>query len=46
MQKYNLASYDAYFLALAGYEGCKLISDDEKAYGKIISGNVLRLKDY
>lgn len=46
MKKYNLASYDAYFLALAEYEGCKLISDDEKAHGKITDGSVLMLKDY
>lgn len=46
MKKYNLASYDAYFLALAVYEGCKLISDDEKAHGKITDGSVLMLKGY
>lgn len=31
MEQYRLASYDAYFVALAQYEGCKLISDDYKA---------------
>ena len=46
MEKYNLASYDAYFLALAQYEGCKLISDDQKAHGKIVDGSVLMLEDY
>lgn len=46
MQKYNLASYDAYFLALAKYEECKLISDDQKAHGEITDGSVIMLKDY
>ena len=46
MRKYNLTSYDAYFLALAQYEGCKLISDDQKAHGKITDGSVIMLKDY
>lgn len=46
MKEYNMASYDAYFLALAQYEGCQLISDDRKAHGKITDGTVLMLKDY
>ncbi len=46
MEKHNLASYDAYFLALAQYEECKLISDDQKAHGKITDGTVLMLEDY
>lgn len=46
MKQYNLASYDAYFLALAQYEECKLISDDQKAHGKITDGTVLMLEDY
>lgn len=46
MKQYGLTSYDAYFLALAQYEGCKLISDDQKAHGKINDGTVLMLKDY
>lgn len=46
MEQYNLASYDAYFLALAQYENCKLISDDQKAHGKITDGTVLMLEDY
>ena len=46
MQQYNMTSYDAYFLALAQYEGCKLISDDQKAHGKITDGTVLMLEDY
>lgn len=46
MNQYKLASYDAYFLALAQYEGCKLISDDQKAHGKITDGSVILLEDY
>ena len=46
MKKYNMASYDAYFLALAQYEGCKLISDDQKAHGKISDGSVLMIEKY
>lgn len=46
MKQYSLAAYDAYFLAFAQYEGCKLISDDQKAHGKINDGTVLMLKDY
>lgn len=46
MKQYNLASYDAYFLALAKYEDYILISDDQKAHGKITDGTVLMLKDY
>ena len=46
MEQYQLTSYDAYFLALAQYEDCKLISDDQKAHGKITDGSVLMLKDY
>ncbi len=46
MKQYSLAAYDAYFLATAQYEGCKLISDDQKAHGKISDGTVLMLKDY
>ena len=46
MEQYNLASYDAYFLALAQYEDCKLISDDQKAHGKVSEEWVLMLKDY
>lgn len=46
MRQHNLASYDAYFLALAQYEDCKLISDDQKAHGQITDGSVLMLKDY
>lgn len=46
MEKYNLASYDAYFLALAKYEECILISDDRKAHGKIKNENILMLEAY
>lgn len=46
MQQYNMTSYDAYFLALAQYEGCKLISDDQKAHGQIHDGSVIMLEDY
>ena len=44
IKQYNLTSYDAYFLALAQYEKCTLVSDDQKAHGKIDS--VMMLKDY
>lgn len=46
MTQYGLSSYDAYFLALAKYEDCRLISDDQKAHGKITDGTVLMLEDY
>ncbi len=45
MREYNLTSYDAYFLALAKYEQCILISDDQKAHGKIKDGSVVMLVD-
>lgn len=46
IEQYNLTSYDAYFLALAQIEDCKLISDDQKAHGQIKDGTVIMLKDY
>ena len=46
MERYNLASYDAYFLALAKYEQCILISDDQKAHGQIKDGSVVMLEGY
>ena len=46
MKQYNLAAYDAYFLALAQYEGYQLISDDQKAHGKIKDRNIIMLEDY
>ncbi len=45
MAEYNLASYDGYFLALAQYEECRLISDDKK-HGQITDSSVVMLKDY
>lgn len=46
MEQYDIASYDAYFLALAKYEGCKLISDDHRAHGKVKDGTVIMLDQY
>ena len=46
MEQYYLASYDAYFLALAKYEGCKLISDDQKAHEQVKDGTVIMLNQY
>ena len=46
MKEYNVASYDAYFLALAQMESWTLISDDGKAHGQIKDGSVLMLEDY
>lgn len=46
MKEYNMASYDAYFLALAKYEQRTLISDDQKAHGKVKDGSVVMLEDY
>jgi len=46
MDKYQIAAYDALFVATAKNENCKLISDDTKAHGKITDGTVIMLKDY
>lgn len=46
MKQFNITSYDAYFLALAQVEDCKLISDDRKAHGQIKDGTVIMLEDY
>jgi predicted nucleic acid-binding protein len=46
MEAYNIAAYDALFVATAKDENCKLISDDTKAHGKITDGTVIMLKDY
>lgn len=46
MKQLDLTSYDAYFLALAKYEECVLISDDQKAHGQVKDGTVIMLKDY
>ena len=46
MAEYNMAAYDAYFLALAQVENCQLVSADQKAHGQIADGSVVMLKDY
>lgn len=46
MLQYNMTSYDAYFLALAKQENCKLISDDQKSHGKIKDEKIIMLEDY
>lgn len=46
MDIYQIAAYDALFVATAKDESCKLISDDTKAHGKITDGTVIMLKDY
>jgi predicted nucleic acid-binding protein len=46
METYNIAAYDALFVAMAKDAECKLISDDTKAHGKITDGTVILLKDY
>ncbi len=46
IETYNIAAYDALFVATAKDADCKLISDDTKAHGKITDGTVLMLKDY
>ncbi len=46
MDKYQIAAYDALFVATAKYENCKLISDDTKAHGKITDGTIVMLDHY
>jgi len=46
METYNIAAYDALFVATAKDENCKLISDDNKAHGKITNDTVLMLDHY
>ena len=46
METYNIAAYDALFVATAKDENCKLISADTKAHGKITDGTVLMLDHY
>ncbi|MBI4039039.1 type II toxin-antitoxin system VapC family toxin [Candidatus Daviesbacteria bacterium] len=46
MKQYDLTAYDACFLALAEQEGCQLVSDDQKAHGRITNGRVIMLEDY
>ena len=46
METYNIAAYDALFVAEAKDSECRLISDDTKAHGKITNGTVIMLEDY
>ncbi len=46
MKEYNMAAYDAYFLALAHIEDAVLISDDKKAHGRVKDGTVIMLEEY
>lgn len=46
MESYNIAAYDALFVAIAKDADCKLISDDTKAHGKITDRTVIMLEDY
>ena len=46
METYNIAAYDALFVAAAKDEEGKLISDDTKSHGKINDGTVVMLEDY
>lgn len=46
MEKYQIAAYDALFVATAKDTDCKLISDDSKAHGKIIDGTAIMLENY
>ena len=46
MENYNIAAYDALFVATAKDADCKLISDDTKSHGKITDGTVIMLSDY
>lgn len=43
---YSITSYDALFVALAKDENCRLISDDNKAHGKVKDGTVIMLGQY
>lgn len=45
-EKYKITVYDALFVAFAQSGSCSLISDDEKAHGKITDGTVLMLSNY
>lgn len=44
--QYQIAAYDALFVATAKIENCQLISADQKGHGKIHDGSVLMLKDF
>jgi len=46
MNIYQIAPYDALFVATAKDMNCRVISDDTKAHGKITDGIVIMLKDY
>ncbi|MBI2028313.1 MAG: type II toxin-antitoxin system VapC family toxin [Candidatus Levybacteria bacterium] len=46
MEAYNIAAYDALFVATAKDEYAKLISADAKAHGKITDGTVVMLENY
>lgn len=46
MDIYQIAAYDALFVATAKDGDCTLISDDKKAHGKITDGSVIMLSDY
>lgn len=46
MEAYNIAAYDALFVATAKVTECKLISDDTKSHGKITDGTIIMLENY
>jgi len=46
MDIYQIASYDALFVATAKDMNCKVISDDTKSHGKITDGTVIMLEHY
>ena len=46
MEIYQIAAYDALFVAAAKDSECQLISDDVKSHGKINDGSVVMLEDY
>lgn len=46
MEMYNIAAYDALFVATAKDADCKLISDDTKSHGKITDGTIVMLGNY
>ena len=46
MEDYQIAAYDALFVATAKEEESKLVSDDVKSHGKITDGTVVMLEDY
>lgn len=46
METYQLAAYDALFVATAKELECQLISDDQKGHGKITDGSIRMLEQY